>query len=498
MLSLKSFVKYISAEYWRVTGIIFIVFFLLRLYHLGLHDFWYDEASTVFYAQHPWNNWNAPLYWILLHFWIKLFGISEFSMRFPSLIFSFLSIVLVFALGRKLFNQRVGIFASIIMGLSPFQLWYAQEARDYSMLLFFGILSSYLLYKAVNEKKFKIWIFFILAAVAGLYTNYFFVFLLIAQLIYLFTVFKQLKLNLTSLIPFLVAGICFSPYLSRFLSKFFSVWDSFWLAKPRLHSLLITIENFILGYNTDLPFYLFADILIAIVFIIAIVEPKRHWPRPKITFCLYLFSIPVIVSFLFSMVFFPVYLDRGLIIASPYFYLILSIGLTSLSKRSLRLSIPIALFFLICVSLYGYYKNWMPAATFHHRGVHLKKPIKPVVKFIEDNLEEGDKIVFTNQSVMPSFRFYSSRKIFFNFLFIPGKAHAAFSGKQIREDGFSIPVNNLNSFGFDRLWVISCNWSRDGNLDENSESVIEWLDNHLKLEFVKEFDGLWIFRYTAL
>ncbi|MCG2711283.1 MAG: glycosyltransferase family 39 protein [Candidatus Omnitrophica bacterium] len=106
----------------------------------------------------------------MLHFWIKIFRISEFSLRFPSLIFSFLSIIAVFFLGKALFSKKVGLLASIFMGISPFHLWYAQEARDYSMLLFWGTLSSYLLFRAIRKGELKLWVIFTIVSLAGLYT----------------------------------------------------------------------------------------------------------------------------------------------------------------------------------------------------------------------------------------------------------------------------------------------------------------------------------------
>ena len=161
---------------WRILGF-FFVFLAFRLYHLGYCDLWYDEIGTVSYAQYPWGNWNAPLYWIVLHFWTKIFGISEFSLRFPSLIFSFSSVILIFVLGKELFNKKTGFIAGIFMGLSPFHLWYAQEARDYSMLLFFGLLSSLLFYKALRKGENRQWLLFILVSFLGIYTNYFYIFL---------------------------------------------------------------------------------------------------------------------------------------------------------------------------------------------------------------------------------------------------------------------------------------------------------------------------------
>ncbi|HCD39172.1 MAG TPA: hypothetical protein DEQ77_10765 [Candidatus Omnitrophica bacterium] len=57
----------------------------------------------------------------------------------------------------------------------------------------------------------------------------------------------------------------------------------------------------------------------------------------------------------------------------------------------------------------------------------------------------------------------------------------------------SYKVNNLKS---ERLWVISSDWERSGNLDENSRAVKDWLDKNLRLELSEDFDGLWIFRYV--
>ena len=200
---------------WKIL-LIFLIFFLLRLNKLGYHDLWYDEAASVNYASFPWSNWNAPLYWILLHFWVKIFGFSEFSLRFPSLIFNFLSIVLVFLLGKKLFNKKVGIIASIFIGLSPFHLWYAQEARDYSMVLFLGTFAFYLLFKAIEKGEFKFWLLFAFISLIGIYTNYFFALLLFTQGLGVIF-FKKVRLSFKVVACFLIIVLGSSFYLPRFL-----------------------------------------------------------------------------------------------------------------------------------------------------------------------------------------------------------------------------------------------------------------------------------------
>jgi len=109
---------------------------LLRLHGLDFHDLWHDEAWSIFISNNIQFYLSRPLFYTILRFWIKIFGLSEFSARFPALIFSVLSIPAVYILGKKLFDSRVGIISAALIALSPFQIWYAQEARVYSMAVF--------------------------------------------------------------------------------------------------------------------------------------------------------------------------------------------------------------------------------------------------------------------------------------------------------------------------------------------------------------------------
>jgi 4-amino-4-deoxy-L-arabinose transferase-like glycosyltransferase len=487
----------IKRRYWGIFGVavVFFIFFYLRLYHLGFHDLWYDEAITVSCAQYPWYGWNAPLYYILLHFWIKLFGISEFSLRFPSLIFSFLSIVFVFLLGKKLFNKEIGLYASVIMGLCPFQLWYAQEARDYSMLLFFGTLSTYLLYCALSEGKIKFWSSFILTSILGMYSSYFFIFLVFAQVLYILVFFRQLKLGLGNIIPFLLIAAGSLPYLARFLRKFFTVWRGFWIPQPDLGSLRITVENFILGYNAHFLAYLFADVLVIIFFIAAIVNlNKNKQIKPGIIFCLFLFLGPVILAFIFSKLFFSVYIDRGLIIATPYFYLILALGIVLIDRKLIKLFSVVILCGLLFYGIVAYHSDWIFTPFKHHTGTYIKKPVRPLTEFIENNLDPDDIFAFSNYCLMPSFSFYAKRKIPIYHFYDPKLLEASWK-RPFRESKFCIPLDKIDNLRFKTLWLVASNWARDGELCENSTAVKEWLDNNFNLKFCKEFHGSWIFTY---
>ena len=76
---------------------ILLLAFVLRVFHLGKESLWLDECHTAIRARLPFDlmmrhltslGTNPPLHNIIVHVWIRVFGDSEASMRFPSVLFS--------------------------------------------------------------------------------------------------------------------------------------------------------------------------------------------------------------------------------------------------------------------------------------------------------------------------------------------------------------------------------------------------------------------------
>lgn len=87
---------------------------------------------------------SPPLYHILLYFVIKHFGDSEVALRIPSAVSGVLSIIVIFFLGRHLYSEKEGLMAAGLTALLWCPVYYSQEARVYSLLLLFTLLSTYL------------------------------------------------------------------------------------------------------------------------------------------------------------------------------------------------------------------------------------------------------------------------------------------------------------------------------------------------------------------
>lgn len=81
----------------------------------------------------------------------KVLGVTKFSARLPSVIFSILSIVILYIFGKNYFNKKTAIIASLLMAFSPFEIVWARMCRMYSMYQFFYLFSLFSFYKGFEH-----------------------------------------------------------------------------------------------------------------------------------------------------------------------------------------------------------------------------------------------------------------------------------------------------------------------------------------------------------
>lgn len=129
-------------------------------------DIWYDEACSWFTAKQSFpvgiihnlltiDLQHTPLYFFLLHFWIKLFGDFEISMRILSLIFGIATVPMVYIVSKKITTPIVSKFATVLAAISPILVLFSVEVRMYPMVIFLVLVSlNYLIdFEQKNDKK---------------------------------------------------------------------------------------------------------------------------------------------------------------------------------------------------------------------------------------------------------------------------------------------------------------------------------------------------------
>src|SRR5262249_15858621 len=115
---------------------------------------------------------SPPLYYMAIGAWIQLFGASEAALRSLSVASSSLAIILVYALGRELFGPRQGLTASAFVALSATQIYYAQEARPYALLLIPVGLTLFACARYLRKPGSPLIILlYVVAALLGVYTH---------------------------------------------------------------------------------------------------------------------------------------------------------------------------------------------------------------------------------------------------------------------------------------------------------------------------------------
>jgi 4-amino-4-deoxy-L-arabinose transferase-like glycosyltransferase len=162
----------------------------LRFYNLGFNSLWLDEASTytlsVGSIPQIWEataagEFNPPLFYWVEHMML-VFGNNEVILRFIPALLGVLTIPLVYLAGKEFIDRNVGIIAAAAFAFSPFLIFYSQEARAYSMMLFFITFAMVFYFKALKTNDVKNWaLFSVLSALA--FWSHFYAMVVIAALV---------------------------------------------------------------------------------------------------------------------------------------------------------------------------------------------------------------------------------------------------------------------------------------------------------------------------
>ena len=201
-------------------------------------SFWRDEAFSYFMAKKnifeiiflTAKDFNPPLYYFILHFWMNIFGGSEIALRSLSIIFFWATIYVAFLFLNNIFKikQKKSFFYLLFFVINPFLLYYAFEARMYSMLAFFATLSFYYFIK----KNYKL---YTLVTILGLFTHYFMIFVVAGQWLFLWINKKKgFQFKKSSLY---LSGLIFSPWLLFSLLQR-NLFSSYWITRPQIKYIL--------------------------------------------------------------------------------------------------------------------------------------------------------------------------------------------------------------------------------------------------------------------
>lgn len=183
---------------WGIIAVILLVALGLRIWRLNT-QLWLDEIATaVNYVRtgpgHILSTYDSQNHHILYSFlaWASasVFGEVPWALRLPSVLFGLGAIALIYVLGRQVTSRTEAILAALLASVLYHHVWFCQNARGYTGMLFFTLASSIFFVAGMRDSRRRTWILYAVAAALGAWVHMTMVFVVAGQfVIYLAALF---------------------------------------------------------------------------------------------------------------------------------------------------------------------------------------------------------------------------------------------------------------------------------------------------------------------
>ena len=381
----------------------------LRMFRLGAKQMDFDETCSIALTFNSFKelmlrHWHMykPVFFFPYKLWINLFGTGEFIARLPAVIFGVLSIVIIYKLTKELFDERCARISAVFLTISPFNIFYSQQARQYAAFVSFTLLSYLYLVRMVKKKTSGAMMANMISNILVIFSHPFGLSIPFSQYAYLLSSSSARKAIdrkwLILQIPvFFSLVVCLALYFSRADIPGTLSWVGP-LNGPAIFETLQTIssgfprfgfdEDFIPKFNFMGLSYFLVVIFLSIVLRALLSKDKKDEKMLLLSWLL----LPWSATVAFSLAFFNVYATKYLINLSPAFYILAAYGLTRMKAKIATSAILSALILSSIVSAINVYYNdhiidWKGASAWLKGNLKVKDtiimaPLKQIIGLV--------------------------------------------------------------------------------------------------------------------
>jgi len=466
----------------------------LRLHGLTAQSLWRDEVDALRFAlaspdqllstfSQPGQ--NGPLYFLLLRGWVALAGSGEFSLRYSSLLPGVVSVALTFALGRRLFGQRVGLMGAALVAASPYLVWYGQEVKMYALLTALALLSLYGLHRATGGRA-RWWIVVVIATSLAMYNHILAALLIPLQAALLLVWWPGgRRAWLGAAAAFAALTLPYLPLLAWQLPMALTPAETGYPFMPLQTMLMVLLNGYSIGLvpwgstAVLLPF----GLLMLVGAVTQAQAPRRQ--RDVAALLLWLF-LPVVLVFAISLIR-PLFTDRYLVWVAPAFYLLVALGIAGLAR-----------FMRVPLSHSNSISRWLGPVllagllALDVQGVHVqettpfKSDFRSAAAYVAAHIQPGDLVIFQMPYIRYTFEYYYrgptyawAEGLWTNGGLSQADADAALRGQ---------------TMGFDAVWLIES----ESEMWDQRGLVRRWLEAHGQVDLRAEFMRVDVTRFVGL
>ncbi len=418
LLRLFAWVERVDLVHYVILCGILLVGAWLRFTLLSRQSLWFDEADVVVRAQRSLGTVlrtfvtpgeNGPLYNLLLHFWIQIFGPSEASVRLPSAIAGFLTIPVMYVVGWRTLGRRTGLFAAGLLAISPYHVWYSQEAKMYTIAVLLTLVSTALFIEALQRNERRWWIGYVVVTSLGFYFHVTTVLIFVAQSAFFLVTWRRWKDQHRSwLISVAVLTLPYLP-IALWAGRVALGGANTWQSKVTLWQMTqIEATKFAVNRAKDLltesrgtRLYGGAAALgVATMGLLGWganevnVQKQRRWMLLFVT----LIVLPVLMFYVVTLKQ-PLFNDRYLIMALPFYLLLVAAGVRGLEARLW----PLAL--VLSAALIGY--AWMPLRDINRSNLSQKEDWRPAYEYVVQRAQPDDLLLIHPGYLITTYDYYA-------------------------------------------------------------------------------------------
>jgi uncharacterized membrane protein len=338
--------------------LLLLLAFALRIYRLPQLSLRADEAATVFEASVEWDDLirelskpgpHQPLYPLLLHGWMRLAGDGELSVRYLTLIGGVLLLPLVYVLGRRLFpgeTPAVSLWASLLVAINPLLIWDAQDNRMYPLLAVFNAASFYWSLSILQHRGgWMRWLGYIASTTLALYTHYLAVFLVLTENV-VWTVLiwgrpRRWQRMGQWVAAQVAVALLFAPWMLKTATTVSQYSTDFLPLVQAGEMLRRTLVGLSLGRSVGSQTGIYLVVGFLVVGALGLWLPAGRWRKAQLedrftqassllVLLVYL-VVPILAIAIFSILRFPIFDERYIMLSLPAYLMILGRGLSDLS-----------------------------------------------------------------------------------------------------------------------------------------------------------------------
>jgi mannosyltransferase len=416
-----------------VVAALILLAFELRLHNLDAFSFWTDEGLTPLRSGYPigeilsnritiqegvTRDTHPPFYYLIVHFTQRLFGQTDFAYRYPSLLAGVLLVPMLFQFGRRLQNLSTGLFTALFTAVNPLQIYYADEARMYTLLVLLVAGASYVLWCAVSARRLSrrdllrsLLLYFLLAGLA-FYTHYTAVFLIAAQaLFWVYLLWREGYRRLIVGLSF-AAFLLAVPVIPFTVPRFFSGAEAdYFYVQPQV-MLMDVLRFFTLGLTVNFNETL-VSILLVVMFILALTGLYAAGSWMKRLFLL-AYLLAVVFGLMAGSLVKPMYQGvRHIMAGSPAMILLLALGADYLLEPGGRLErkgkmiARLAGSVLVLATLFG---AFYAIDNLYNDPTYAKDDLRGLIRYVERRAGKDDIVLYNNAILLPLHEHYRTRQ----------------------------------------------------------------------------------------